>query len=101
MINKNTYDCSEYDPKTYLCMKGEYNSDNINTKLFCKYAFIIANGAILLGCIYTFIFILIPIIKFRILQCSRQRERRYSVLSERIGSNNISLMKERLTSDII
>ena len=101
MINRDTYDCSQYEPKSNLCIKGEYNKDNINKKLVWKYSFIIANGAILLGCIYTFIFILIPIIKFRILQCSRQRERRYSAITERIGSNNISLMKERLTSDTI
>ena len=55
MINRDTYDCSQYEPKSNLCIKGEYNKDNINKKLVWKYSFIIANGAILLGCIYTFI----------------------------------------------
>ncbi len=101
IINNDSYDCSEYELLTNLCNKGEYKGKYMAYKIAWKYFLIIINGAILVGCIYTLIFIIIPIIKFRILQCSRQRERRNSLISERIGSNNISLMKERLTSDII
>ena len=57
MINFDTYDFSkrEYIDKT--------------EKYIWKTLFIGINGFILLGCVYALIFILIPIIKFRIFQC--------------------------------
>jgi len=87
MINFDTYDFS----------KGEYIDKT--EKYIWKILFIGINGIILLGCVYTLIFILIPIIKFRIFQCSEKRKRRYSIVGERIGSKNISLMKETLNSE--
>jgi len=93
-INVETYDFS--DKGKYL---GEYKNQ------FGKYAYktilIGLTGFILLGCIYTFIFILIPIIKFRMLQCSRKREPRFSEISERLEGSHVSLMQERLNSDLI
>lgn len=87
MINFDTYDFSkrEYIDKT--------------EKYIWKTLFIGINGFILLGCVYALIFILIPIIKFRIFQCSEKRKRRYSIVGERIESKNISLMKETLNSE--
>ena len=78
--------------------EGEYK--NKAEKYAWKTFLIAINGFILLGCIYTLIFILIPIIKFRIVQYLRKR-RRYSEISEKIGTSNISLMKERLNSEAL
>ena len=86
---------------TYDFQKEEFKEGNYKEKVAWKIGFIGLNGFILLGCIYTLIFILIPIVKFRILLCSRKREHRYSVINEGIGSNKISLMKERLNSEMI
>lgn len=88
------------DIDTYDFEKREFKNKNYTEKMAWKIVFIGLNGFILLGCIYTLIFILIPIIKFRILLCSRKRENRYSVINEGIGSNKISLMKERLNSEM-
>ena len=87
MINFDTYDFS----------KGEYIDKT--EKYIWKILFIGINGIILLGCVYALIFILIPIIKFRIFQFSEKRKRRYSIVGEKIGSKNISLMKETLNSE--
>lgn len=93
MINNDTYDFTD----CLLC-QGEYKDKT--GKYIYKSLFIGVNGFILLGCIYVLIFILIPIIKFRILQCSRKRKsNRYTDINERLGS--ISLLKERLNSDIL
>ena len=85
---------------SYDFINNEFKEGSLTEKYLWKIAFIGLNGIILLGCLYTLIFILIPIVKFRILMCSRKREQKYSVINDRIGNNNISLMKERLTSDI-
>ena len=53
------------------------------------------NGFILLGLIYTLIFIVIPIVYFRIYQCFKKDPR-----VSRIVSNNVSLLKERFTSEV-
>ena len=83
-INNRTYDFNE----------NKYN--NTTKKNICKYFFIVLNGFILLSCIYVLIFIIIPIIYFRITQCSKKNPR----LSElKDGNNHISILKERLTSD--
>ena len=91
-INDETYNFK--DPITY---EGEYH--NKTEKYACKIFLIGITGFILLGCIYTLIFILFPIIKFRIAQYSRKRQHRYSEIGERLGSSKISLMRERLNSE--
>ncbi len=93
-INDETYDFS--GEGNYL---GKYK--NQFGKYACQTFLIWLTGFILLGCIYTFIFILIPIIKFRILQCSRKREPRFTEISERLEGSHVSLMKERLNSDVL
>ena len=93
-INKDTYNFT--DEVNYV---GKYNDQSL--KYACKTFLIIITGFILLGCIYTLIFILIPIIKFRILQCSRRRESRFSEISDRLEGSHVSLMQERLNSDIL
>lgn len=81
---------------TYDFVNDEYN-DNWKKNLW-KFLFIFVNGFIILGCIYSFIFILIPIVYFRIGQCLR-KDTRVTEFKERLGSRNISLLKERFTSD--
>lgn len=93
-INKDTYNFT--DEVNYV---GKYNDQSL--KYACKTFLIIITGFILLGCIYTFIFILIPIIKFRILQCSRKREPRFTEIGERLEGSHVSLMQERLNSDVL
>lgn len=85
------------DIENYDFEKQEYK--NQIGKYALKVVFIAVNGFILLGCIYVLIFILIPIIKFRIFQCSKKRESKYSEINERLGS--ISLLKERETSQTL
>ena len=84
IIDKESYDFEKNEFKE----KAERN--------LWRVGFIGINGIIFLGCLYTLIFILIPIIKYRISQCCRKRERRYSEINDRIGKSHISLMKERL-----
>ena len=60
--------------------------------------FIILNALILLWCIYVLIFIIIPIIHFRIMQCSR-KEPRVSQINDGLESKTISLIKDRFTSE--
>ena len=59
-----------------------------------QFLYIFANGFILLSLIYTLIFIIIPIIYYRLYQCCKKDAR-----ISKIGSNNISLLKERFTSE--
>ena len=67
-------------------------------KNFYKVAFIFGNGFILLCCIYVLIFILIPVICYRIGQCS-SKKMRISEYKEKIdNTTQISLLKERLNS---
>jgi hypothetical protein len=84
---------------SYDFINDEFKESSKKEKYLWKVGFIGLNAIILIGCLYTLIFILIPIVKFRILMCSRKREQRYNVINERIGNNNISLMTERLTTD--
>ena len=84
---------------SYDFINNEFKESSKKEKILWKVGFIGLNAIILIGCLYTLIFILIPIVKFRILMCSRKREQRYNVINERIGNNNISLMTERLTTD--
>ena len=93
-INIETYDFTDIGNYS-----GEYK--NKFKKYICKIFLIGITGFILLGCFYTLIFILIPIIKFRILQCSRRREPRFSEISDRLEGSHVSLMQERLNSDIL
>ena len=92
-------DIDSYDFTDRLNYIGEYKDKSL--KYLCKVFLIGITGFILLGCIYTLIFILIPIIKFRILQFSRRRESRFSEITDRLGGSHASLMKERLNSDYL
>ena len=86
MMNKDSYNFEENEYKNPL------------NKYIWKFIYIFANGFILLGCIYTLIFILIPIIIFRIVQNSKKNPR----ISRDFPINNnsnIELLKERFTSE--
>ena len=94
-INNETYNFSNL-----ATFEGEYNSKTL--KYFAEVCFIGINAFIFLGCLYVLIFILIPIIKFRISQClnkGRSRSERYSQISENLRTGQISLMKEKLVLD--
>lgn len=85
-INKDTYNFQENE---YLAPLEKY---------IWKYVYIFGNGFVLLGCIYTLIFILFPIIYFRISQNSKKNPR----ISREFPINNNSnaeLLKERFTSE--
>jgi predicted membrane protein len=82
-INNRTYDFRE---NKYL---------HTTKKNICQFSFIILNGFILLSCFYALIFIIIPIVYFRISQCSKKNPR-FSDIKER---DHISILKERFTSD--
>ena len=78
--------------ETYDFVKNRYKSTT--KKNIWKYLFIFLNGFILLSLLYTLVFILIPIIYFRLSQFFKKNQR-----ISKIGSNNISLLKERFTSE--
>ena len=78
--------------ETYDFVKNRYKSTT--KKNIWKYLFIFLNGFILLSLFYTLVFILIPIIYFRLSQFFKKNQR-----ISKIGSNNISLLKERFTSE--
>ena len=93
MINDETYNY-----KNFPCSsEGEYKDKT--KKTLSNICFIFINGVILLGCIYVLIFILIPIIKYRIIQFSKRKKENINDFRERIGSSNAALLKERLTSE--
>jgi len=92
LINNDTYDF-----ESPFSVEGEYKDQT--GKYFWKTIFIIANGFILLGCVYVLIFILIPLIKYRIIQFAKRKRENYGDIRDRIGSSNAALLKERLTSE--
>ena len=92
MINNDTYDF-----ESPFSVEGEYKDQT--GKYFWKTIFIIANGFILLGCVYVLIFILILLIKYRIIQFAKRKRENYGDIRDRIGSSNAALLKERLTSE--
>ncbi len=84
------------DNSSYDFLKEEYKETwKKNT---WKFFFIFFNGFIILFCTYVFIFILIPIVYYRIGQCIK-KDTRVTEFKARLGSNNISILKERFTSD--
>ena len=83
------------DKDTYNFVDEEYQDDFIIKKNICKYIFIILNGFIILCCIYVLIFIIVPIIYFRISQCFKKNP----LLSEMTSGNKISFLNERFTSE--
>lgn len=83
------------DKDTYNFVSEEYQDDFIIKKNICKYIFIILNGFIILCCIYALIFIIIPIIYFRISQCFKKNPR----LSEMQSESKISFLNERFASE--
>ena len=97
MINNETYNFKSINFESIADSEGEYK--DLSGKYFWKTVFIIANGFILLGCVYVLIFILIPLIKYRIIQFAKRRRENYGDIRDRIGSSNAALLKERLTSD--
>lgn len=84
-INIDTYD---FDKKEFIGNSKIY-------KNLWKFTFIFFNGFIILCCVYALIFILMPIIYFRIIQRCKKSPR----YSEIKNGSNISLLKERFTSD--
>ena len=94
-INNETYNFTNISN-----FEGEYNSKTL--KYLAEVCFIGINGLVFLGCLYVLIFILVPIIKFRILQCSNKRNyrsERYTEISQKLRTGEISLMKEKLIVD--
>ena len=94
-INNETYNFTNISN-----FEGEYNSKTL--KYLAEVCFIGINGLVFLGCLYVLIFILVPIIKFRILQCSNKRSyrsERYTEISQKLRTGEISLMKEKLIVD--
>ena len=83
------------DKDTYNFVSEEYQDDFIIKKNICKYIFIILNVFIILCCIYVLIFIIIPIIYFRISQCFKKNP----PLSEMQSESKISFLNERFTSE--
>ena len=84
-INKDTYDFEQ----------GKYK--NPTNKCIWKIVYIFFNGLILLSCIYVLIFMLIPLIYYRIGQCSKKNTR-ISEFKDTMD-NNTSILKERFTTD--
>ena len=82
-INNDTY------------QNGKYVGSNNTLKTILKYNFSFFNGFILLCNLYVLIFIIIPIIYFRVCQCFKKSPR----LSEIKSQSTIDLLKERFTSD--
>ena len=97
-LNDNFFDIVfnlRINNRTYNFNEEKYK--NTAKKIICKYSFIFLNGFILLSCFYVLIFILIPIIYFRIAQCSKKDPRLSQFNNE--NSNQISFLKERFTSN--
>jgi uncharacterized membrane protein len=96
-LNDNFFDIVfnlKINIRTYDFEKNKYK--NTTKKNIWKYSFIILNGFILLSCFYALIFIIIPIIYFRIGQCSKKNPRLSEIKYE---NNHISILKERFTSN--
>ena len=97
-LNDNFYDIVFdliIDNDTYDFENGEYK--NKVPKILWFLAYVICNAFVLLCFIYILIFILFPIILYRIKHSSTKPKKDIRV-TEQIGSQNISLLKERLTS---
>lgn len=101
-LNDNFYDIVfgiTINYATYDFEKEEFikKIDKIKKNMF-HFGYIFFNGFILLCLVYILLFILIPIIIYRIKQQTSHKRVRVTEFKEKIGSNNISLLKERLTS---
>ena len=81
--------------ETYNFEEDKYIGINYTYQIIWKYTFIFFNGFIILCCLYVLIFIIIPIIYFRVSQCFKKNPR----LSEIKSDSSIDLLKERFTSD--
>ena len=81
--------------ETYNFIENKYKDINYTYQIIWKYIFIFFNGFIILCCLYVLIFIIIPIIYFRVSQCFKKNPR----LSEIKSDSSIDLLKERFTSD--
>ena len=84
------------DIYTYNKENGEYK--NKLGKNIIQGLFIFVNGFIFLCCIYVFIFILLPVICFRIGKCS-SKNTRITEFKERMGTTTVSLLKDRFTGE--
>ena len=80
---------------TYNYDKLEYKDNNKIEQILWKYSLIFFNAFIILCCLYTLIFILIPVIYFSVCVCFKKSPR----LSEIKSQSTIDLLKERFTSD--
>ena len=81
--------------ETYDIAKGEYNDNNKTYQILWKYTFIFVNGFIILCFLYALIFIIIPVIYYRVCQSLKKSPR----LSEITSQSHVDLLKERFTQD--
>ena len=95
-LRDNFYDIVfdlKIDIFTYDFTKEEYLNEN--PKIFWHLAYIISNAFVLLCFIYILIFILSPIIIFRVRNFWKKPVIR---VTQQIGSTDVSLLKERFTN---
>lgn len=86
VINKDTYDFNAHQYK------------HPTKKIIWEILFIGVNGFIILCCIYVLVFILIPVIRYRIGHFSAQNKR-LTEFREEIDNTQISRLRERLTNE--
>lgn len=82
--------------KTYDLPKHQYYKPT--KKIIWEILFIGVNGFIILCCIYVLIFILIPVIRYRIGHFS-SKNKRLTEFREEINNTQISRLRERLTNN--
>lgn len=85
------------DNESYDFNKNEYIDETPKIILKCIFSFI--NVSILLCCIYSMIYIVVPTIYFRLWKVPK-KNLRLSEIKERFGSKNISLIKDRNASEV-
>ena len=83
------------DYESYNFIDNEYIDKTPKVIWTCIFSFI--NASIFLCCIYTMIYIVVPSIYFRLWKVSK-KNLRISELQERLLSRNITLIKDRNTS---
>ena len=86
-MNNETYDLDNHKYK------------DPTEKIIWQILFIGVNGFIILCCIYVLIFILIPVIRYRIGHFS-SKNKGLTEFREEIDNNQISRLRERLTNEV-
>ena len=85
------------DYESYDFINNEYIDKTPKIIWICIFSCI--NVTIFLCCIYTMIYIVMPSIYFRLWKVSK-KNLRLSEIKERFGSRNISLLKDRNSSEV-